>query len=527
MLNHFNKFRVTLLLAVVYICLSLLTIVLNFPYRPVPTDELVSYSHVLHGFGWLRSNSEILMNSPLHIFSLQPGRLLVAISGLPSLQTFLVTSALCLNGIALLLGLTVYTATRRILFGSGAAILFLVSAWPQEYLHFYTYAPVAGLFMMASLYCFTRYFLVENENVWLVRASGLYAGLFFLSSSSAKLTAVILFAFYTLLITRSPRLRETCHYFFLISSALLPVIIFLPLYLGPLVAHLGTNITAGNGVECLQKYGFSPSIPFLSFFYLLKIYSPMLLLFLLLTMLIAILQWNKLLNQGGQSRLMLALLGVIVTHTVVLDLLPFTKLGRTQFPLMPLTIVAISLLFANFPSGKLIGKWIFIVFIILAVPLEISSSARTWDSRRTAPTQLEKLPATTKFVVLETDPHHEFIISWLGYDMQIIRSTDIPGLIQSSNSPIALIVGPTGKNSGKSILRHSIMDDYYFSLPDNISILPTMVKKLPYYAHYPLFMMEEENSQCFFFRHQVPDPDSPESKLIVYFWPANENKMRD
>lgn len=513
-----SRFRVRLLFAVLYFSLSFLTIAVNFPYRPVPTDELVSYSHVLHGFGWLRSTSEILMNSPLHILSLQPGRLLVTIAGLPELQTFLVTTALCLNGIGILLGFTIYTATRRIFFGAGAAILFLVSAWPQEYLHFYTYAPIAGLYMMASLYCFTRFFLAEPDNPWLVRASGLCAGLFFLSGSSAKLTAVILVAAFALLIMRSPRHRETSHCFFLISSTLLPVVIFLPFYLGPLVNHLSTNITAGNGIDCLKKYGFLPSIPFLSFFHLLKVYSPLLLLLLFVSLLVAILQQRKLRSQGERGWLTLALLGIIVVHTLVLDLLPFTKLGRAQFPLMPIAIVAISSLFANLPS-KRVGIWTLTVFMLLAIPLEIASSTQTWNARRVAPAQLERFPGNTKFVVLETDPHHEFLISWLGYDMQIVRSSDIPDLVQSSRSPVVLIVGPTGPNSGKSILRHSIMDDYYFSLPRNLGILPIKTQKLPYYAHYPHFMMEEENSQCFFFRHQVPDTNSPDSMLTVYFWP--------
>jgi len=509
------------------ICLSsaILNIVLNNPYRPFPTDEFWTYSVPLRGEDWLATKSEILLNSPMHIYALTAVRHVTELLGLHWFQTFLVTVAISLSGTTFLIGLTVFSLTGNVLYTVAAALFFTVSAWGQAYLHFYTYAPVAALFMMASFYCFTRYFLAEAGNVSLA-AAGFFAGIFFLSSSSAKLLFCILLGAYLLLTLQSANPHKKAGCFWMLGAALVPVLSLMPIYLEPLLAHVRTNLSSGNGIYCLQKYGFLPTTPFFSYFYLLRVYSPALLLFLLLSLIVAILKWKTLLQGAKQGVMVLALLGIILLHTSILDILPFTKLGRTQFTLLPLTIIALTVLYAEFPFGKRAGKWFFILFMLIATPLEIAASAHVREARRSAPTALEQLPKETAYLFLVEDPHREFITDWLGStNTHVISQADLPTIVRFHSTPIALIVGPTGLNSGKSILQHSIMDDYYFSLPPNIGIVPTSVQKLPYYAHYPLFLMEEENSQCFYFRHQVPDSASPGSRLTVYFWQANYSKM--
>lgn len=378
--------------------------------------------------------------------------------------------------------------------------------------------------MMASIYCFTRFYLTTDGNSWLAAGSGLCAGLFFLSGSSAKLLAGMLITAYVTLIYSSSQPRKKVLCFQLIGTALIPIIGLLPLYIGALVFHLRTNVSAGNGIECLEKYGFLPTTPFPSFFYLLSVYSPVMLAFLGISLFICIWQWKKLRQLGNRGTLILSLFGLVIIHTVVLDLLPFTKLGRTQYPLIVLALIALSLLYADLPVGKRVGRWLFFVFLVIALPLELSASVHTRQVRREAPAELAQLPADTIFVTLNEDPHRGYITDWLTLDkMNIIHQASFSHSIQSlqsTNRPVALIVGPTGPNSGKSTLENCHMDDFYFSLPQNIGRMPPAVIKLPYYAHYPLFMMEEETSQCFYFRHQVPDYRSKESQLTVYYWPA-------
>ncbi len=519
-----KRFSAPLLLAFICLISAVLLMALNYPYRPFPTDEIWAYSLPLKGEDWLASDSSILLNSPVHIYSLLAAKMITDLLRLPWFQAFLVTSSLALSSTAFLLGLTVQAVTGRLLFSLGATLLFVVSAWSQSYLHFYTYAPVAALFMMVSLYCFTRYYLAESRSRWLAAASGLSVGLFFLSSSSAKLLAGILAAAYMVLTLLPSDRRKKADSLWMLAATLVPTTALIPIYLRPLLSHLQENISAGNGIDCLKKYGFLPTTPFFSYFHLLGVYSTPMLLVLLASLLIAVLQWKKILRLGRPGIMLLFLLAVVLCHTVILDLLPFTKLGRTQFPLLPLTIAALAIMFAEFPYGRQLGRWIFLGVLCIAIPLEIDTSTRTWQARRGAPDKLDHIAEPTAIVVLNEDPHADFITNWLQYDAEFkIPLSFLPKAVQSRTTAIALIVGPTGPNSGKSILRHSIMDDFYFALPPNIDTMPSWTGTLPYYAHYPLFMMEEENSQCFFFRHQVPDSAAPESQLKVFYWPAKTN----
>jgi hypothetical protein len=510
-----------LLLALTSLAALILLTFLNHPYRPFPTDEIWNYAALLQDEIWLTCNRDVVLNSPLHGYALLAVSQVAKLLQMHWFQTFLLTVTISLSGTALLLGLTVHAVTGRLGFAIGSLVLFIVSSWSQTYLHFYTNAPVAAFFMTFSCYCFTCYFLAESGRSWLVASAGLFAGLFFLSSSSSKLLAVILVGAYLLMILSSSIRKKGADCFRLLAAALLPVVALMPVYLKPLLSQLRTNISAGNGIDCLNKYGFLPKTPFFSFFHILGVHSPFLLLFLVFSMIMAVWQWRSILGLGRHGLLLLTLLGAVLLHAVVLDLLPFTKLGRTNFPLMPLAIIAIALLYAEFPAGRKLGHRIFGLFLFFAIPLEIYSAALTWQVRREAPAALERLPAGTDVVVLNEDPHHEFLATWLNYDSkQPVNLADLTQMVRRHTAPVALVIGPTGPNSGKSILQHSIMDDFYFALPRDLGTMPAEVIKLPYYAYYPPFMMEEENSQCFYFMHQVPSSTAPQSQLTVYFWPA-------
>ena len=514
-----KSFNPTLIFAVLALVALVVNCVVNYPYRPFPTDELWSYSIPLKGGDWLADADDVLLNSPVHIYTLIAVKQVVTLLQIEWFQTFLVTVALCLSGAAFLLGMMIQAVTGRLLFSLGAMVLFIVSAWSQTYLHFYTYGPVAVLFMMTSLYCFTRFYLKGTGISWGV-AAGLFAGLFFLSSSSAKLMACLLLGAYTLLMVTSTITGKYRQCLGMLSAAAVPIIGFMPMYLNPLLDHLKANVECNHAIVCHMRYGLIPKTPFFSFFYLLSVYSPPLLVFLLVSLAIAVIKGRSLVRIGREGILVLTFMALILLHTVILDLLPFTKLGRSQFVLLPLVIMAVTLLYANFPTKKRIGGWIFLGFILVTVPFDISASTETWTVRREAPEELESLPNDTICYVLAEDPHEYFIKDWLGFpDNNSTRLADIPQLVAARTTPVAIIVGPTGPNSGKSILRHSILFDFSYELPSGISEAPHLIK-LPYYAHYPFFMMEEENCQFFYFYHQIPQSTDPQSQLTVYYWPA-------
>jgi hypothetical protein len=509
----------TIILAAFALLALVVNSVVNYPYRPFPSDELWSYSIPLRGADWLGSGDDVLLNSPVHILTLLAVKPFVVLMGIEWFQTFLATVALALSGAAFLLGMTIQLVTGRTLLALGGMLLFLVSPWSQSYLHFYTYAPVAALFMMASLHCFTRFYLAGAGRRWLA-AAGFLAGLFFLSSSSAKLMGSLLLVSYSLVILRSGTKGKGKQSLLLLGAAAIPVIGFAPLYFLPLLEHLRANAECGHNIICHLKYGLIPKTPWPSFFYLLSVYSLPLLISLSASLAVLLLRWRKIAGGGRPGLLLLVFAALILLHTVTLDLLPYTKLGRSQFVLLPLAISVITLLCANFPLNRVAGGWLFLGFIIVALPLEIAASTETWQVRRGAPSELESLPVDTICYVLKEDPHGSYLTDWLSFSAeQAVSLADLPRLVAERTSPILLVVGPTGPDSGKSILRHCILDDFSYTLPPGITPAPQEMK-LPYYAHYPSFMMEEENSQFFYFTGRVPLWSAPQSQLTTYYWPA-------
>lgn len=508
-----------LLIALLSLAGMSLTFFLNFPYRPFPNDEYLTYSDVFLHADWLSSQSAILMNSPVHPYVLGAIRPLVELLGMHWSQTFLVTTVASLGGAAFFAGMTVHEATGRRLFAIGTALIFLVSAWGQAYVHCYTYGPLSALFLMASLYCFTRQFSGKCGTFRFPAAAGFLCALFLLGASSAKLLAGIVMGAYILLAWQWGREGRTRRIAWLVGAFLVPLLVLMPVYLFPLLRHLQVNLYEGNFTDCIDKYGFRPTPPVPSFAWLLGVYSPASLAFILSALAVVAVKWRRVLAAGPPGRLVVALMAIVVLHTVAIDILPFTILGRGHFPVFCLAIVGFSILCAEFPVDGQVGKWIFIIFLIVTVPLEVRASVRIREARRAAPESLERLPAGTKFYVMQEDPFQEYIAIWLG-NVRLIRMADLPGLVNSSRpGHVALLIGPTGINSGKTILQESILDDFHFELPREVAAIPHEELKLPYYAYLPVFMMEEENSQCFYFRHQVPDNDDPRSGLTVEIWP--------
>lgn len=514
--------RLLFLLCIVYAGMAFYC---SYPYRPFPTDELWGYDSALN-FNWWQSGSPMLLNAPAHPASLYLVGQLVMSLNLDWLQTYLAMTVLSLAGAAAFLGLAVHTITRDALYTVATAILFLFSAWSQTYLHFYTYAPLSACFMAAALYCFTKYYVEDHQSRWYPLGSGFLIALFFTSSSSAKLLAGILFCAFFLLIFRSVVKEKKVHLALFTAGTTIPLIALMPLYLKPLYQHVTENISSCHGIDFFKKYGYEPTIPFFSYFHLLKVYSPVMFVFLLCSMVLIMLKWQAL-KRTRVGMLVLILLGAVISHSLILDLLPVTKLGRTQFPLIGLSIVALGLFYATFPWGAKRGKKLFLVAIIAAVLSDGYTSIQTWRSRRELPAKIASLPSRTVYFVIDEDPHGIYLQDWLGYGKKIgiynLRLAELQAAMQTipRSIPVAILVGPTGSWSGRSILSSGLLDDFHFALPPAIAA-PTTYEaiRLPYYAFYPPFLMEEENCQCFYFRDQMLKETSGRDSITMYYWPA-------
>lgn len=513
--------------ALFFLCISFVgvTILLNYPYRPFPTDDIWGYNIALTTADWWKSDNDMLMNSPVHPACLYLLSRLVGLTSLHWFQTLLFVTVLSLAGTAMLIGLTVQTVTKDLFYTVSAAGLFLCSAWSQTYVHFYTYAPLSSFFMTASLFCFVKYYVEDTGRRWYPLASGILIGIFFLSSSSAKLLAGILFCMYLLLMFRlSPKEGKKFCMVTVVLGTAVPVIGFMPFYLGPLVQHLYANVYAGNAAHFAEVYGVIPKTPFFSFFRLMWVYSPVMLVFLTISICWAVIKWKSL-KADKCGILVLTLMATLVAHCVMLDLLPFTKLGRTQFPLLPVVILSLALLYSSLPK-KRVAKPLFVLFLSASLLLDAYTSITTREVRRDAPAKLKELPADTLYFVVEEDPHSPFLQDWLSYDSGEINRVAVSALPRAFETiprsiPVALVLGPMGTGSGRSILQNGTMNDFAdFALPSVINAATRhQVMYLPYYAYYPLFLMEEENCQFLYFNNHVPEEHSGRDRLTVYYWP--------
>ncbi|WP_152609903.1 hypothetical protein [Geobacter sp. OR-1] len=470
----------------------------------------------------------MLMNSPVHPASLYIVGQFMGLVGLDWFQAYLYLTVISLAGTAALLRLTVNLVTRELFYSTAAAVMFLASSWAQTYVHFYTYGPLSSLLMMASLYCFVKFFTGSQERRLPLCSAGFFAGLFFLSSSAAKLLSGILVSSYLVLIFRSQGKGKPVRMLLIVAAAALPVIILMPLYLKPLIEHLTTNIYAGNASLFLERYGFAPKTPFFSFFHLLRVYSPVMLIFMLVSIGATLVFWRRLKADGMAGLLLLTMMSIVIIHCVALDLLPFTKLGRAQFPLLPIAILFLTLLYSCLPVGEKIRKTAFCLFMIPLLISDTYASAQARHARRDAPARIDAMPAGTVYLVLDEDPHCQYLANWLGYGgrrlIRNIGAADLPVTMYMipKSTPVALLLGPMGANSGKSILEHGMMDDFSYRLPEEIEAIPGRRSfSLPYYAHYPLFLMEEENCQYLYFNGKVPDEKIGRDRLTVYYWPPD------
>lgn len=226
---------------------------------------------------------------------------------------------------------------------------------------------------------------------------------------------------------------------------------------------------------------------------------------------------------SASERVLLSLIVVIYAHSITIDILPFTKLARTHFVVYPLIIIVFVVSF-HYLMSRLEGHlkrtksyliafgWGACAFIIMS---NIAFSKEMIYTRKYTADYLTSLPAETRFYMLGRDNHKYYITTWLGLPVKKIDRIDqINDNKHADNSLVAIIIGPHGENSGRSILRHSVLADFKLT---NI-VKPKVAKelKLPYYAYFPSFLFEEEISQALFFAGETPDYKADNMQITVW-----------
>jgi len=516
---------------------------LAWPYRPFPSDDIFSF-HTGQG-----------AHQPLFIFSLAVFKFFLSAFSKDEFS-YLLLHGIVSNSLSLfLLSAIVFRLTQNMALVVLSILLYGTSAWPANYYFMASYTPLATL--LSLLIClliieaYLRYsnsittrhdnlekdtpvnsFLTKRYEPFFILAT-IVSILYFLSSTSALLMIgfqilMIGYLFYqtsfisALFISALKNVKAVLALFFLF------VIVYLVIFDNhalSILSHWYHNIYTSHYTDALAKFGYVPKSPFFSLFHIAYTYNPILpILFVLVSgislFFLAFKYYKKKLFSAFE-RVLMSLIVVIYAHSITIDILPFTKLARTHFVVYPLIIIVFVVSFYYLISQledhlKRIKPYL-IVFGLGAcafiITLNLAFSKEMIYVRKYTADYLTSLPADTEFYMLSGDNHADYIKYWLG--LSIKKIDKISQITDTKNSRlIAIIIGPHGKDSGRSILKHSTFDD--FILTEVVKPKGVKEVKLPYYAYFPSFLFEEEISQALFFAGETPDYKADNMQITVW-----------
>jgi hypothetical protein len=427
-------------------------------------------------------------------------------------------------------------------------LIYMTSAWPATYYLMASYAPFATL-----LYALTFYLLVvafigrrfpsdglgsrAGASLGATVLAGVISGFAALSSSSGPLV-VSLLALALLFLSFNVPASVRGRFGFLLGYAFSLLLVVGPYIIIQQEAFFGA-LEANVGGPYLQiaraALGTELSDPFLSFLRLSYTYSPLLTVAFLVVSVLSLAaglrgRWN---DQRG--RVILVLVGLVWAHALLVDVLPFTKLGRTHFAAHPFLVLAVALgtdrLVQNRGGRPPLWAHITVVAVLAGVLVtQVGFAQRMVEAKQAGSRHLADLSRRAELFFMRDDPHASF----LDLSMRDLKSTVVDDLrripVGQGKPYVALALGPRGPMSGRSILRHASLPDFYPGRVEASIPREAVNTLLPYYAHFPAFLFENEATEALYFAGLVPDYRAADARLLVYTWdrcglPNKEGKV--
>ena len=510
-----------------------LAFLLALPYRLFPSDDLSYYQHIVAGgdefIGLFTHPTTYRYVHPIYYNYLflcrQIWRTFAEVS--PSVLIF---ANLLANTVSLtMIVLTCRRVTGSVAWASGAGLIFATSAWATNYYFFFFYAPfpVALILTGFTLLIYGSYRETTTPRPMTFMVSGLLLALAFWSSPSAAVSVALVLAVSPFVCgTQSDGRRHT-----LLACIWLAVgfiMVFLPYAFisGPAyLSHILDNVNSAAYQEAFKKIGYVLVSPQFSFFRVLFVYSPTeALLFSILAIVSLFSFFRHRFNSERGLRLCAILAALCLTHTLVVDLLPTTKLGRTHFHAYPFVIIFLAVaghwVLNQQPADrnrKIIGR-VLLFFLALTVVFSIAQILKTRTARFAVPEFLEKHAHVTNIYLLGEDPHAVFISQWLQDPRIEFIDTKTMNRIfwtaAATDRHELVIIGPTGSDSGNSILQSASLPDFVPAIPDRIA---ERFAYLPYYAYLPNFLFEEETCLALYFAatNHFPDKLTSGIKILI------------
>jgi hypothetical protein len=380
--------------------------------------------------------------------------------------------------------------------------VFLTSGWVVTYYMMASYAPFSTA--IASIQLFFWWLLLNQklnkEKVnfkYTLECFFIFTYLFILTSPSSLL--LIFLEGLPIVYFYQGEVRKRFRYFFYLNLGVFVLLFVLlaPYVIPELAKHYLGNLNTNHYTDSIHAHGFIPRPGFFTFCKILYFYCPTL-LFLGLGLYLfwgsqVVLKKQKLNSMTGY------LVGILLLHCFLVDVLPFTKLARAQFVIFPLFLISIATCLSSLPNKILKNGLGFILMVALGQNILLSKEI-IFARKNCIEVVKSFFPNT--FFAFAKDPHAQFYGSMLEVPIKLIKNSSE---LMSLKKGDVLILGPHGKESGKSLMRHSCLEDFIFDEEELKKIRFGKVSKALFYPYYPSFRLEEEISQSFTFLNLSPD----------------------
>lgn len=464
--------------------------------------------------------------------------------------------------IVLLLGLLVFMLTRSLFAQVAVQVVYAFAAWPVTY-HFMVSYTVTTAALALLVFCL----IIGSSQGARLRPgiAGIATGLVLWSSSSGPLTTGVLIITVVLLLWDGCGWRELLvpsrydwrRLGFFAAGFLACAAFFGYFGLQPYIEHLIHNINSDHSAGAYRRFGYVPEPPLFSYAHILDVYGRTGLLISVIALTAVPFLAGKMIRVKIHKRAVQAVIAFgmfVVLHAILIDSLPTTKLGRTHFPAYPVSLAVICI------AGFLMYAWLkeatrerralpmLLLFGLVAMIYEgVHMSAETWRVRTAAAQYMNDLRPTAKFYVLRDDPHQwqmRITFDWQLYRygppavsdqgqsfvelvprgsrdqmIDVLEDKVLPSLLEKPRrTGLALLLGPHGHGSGLSVAAFAMGPDFYPGKMPDLRMLNSEIKEvrvLPYYMHYPPFLLEEEICQALYFDGKIPDYRNPYMGITV------------
>jgi hypothetical protein len=452
------------------------------------------------------------------------------------------------TGILLLVGFLTWELTRRPIAGCLASLVYAFNAWPAQYHTYYSYTTTSIFFSIFSFYYLIKGYLrytspQPSGSAFFLSLAGLALGLFFWSGASG-MVMVFFQGVAFLVLFRHALFRRQFLPFWAYAVPFLLVIFIFSLNSGkPLWDHFGKNLGANHDIRAIHlsytpleaKYGVNPRMPLFTLLHMgLKVYTP----YLLLAFWGAALLYGSLrifrrvsgvpTSSGEKALSVLAI--IAFAHPLIIDFLPFTKLARAHFGVLPYLVAAtVAMVFLLLDLEFLRGLRIVrpaLAAVLIAVfcydaRAHIGISREIRRVRTSAPEMLQPMLQDIELYMVREDPHAVYICRWLrGLPITVTNVNRIGQIRPTPGKKIGLLFGPVGEYSSRV---SSINMAFPTDIPGDI-FPDRQPLRLPYFSTLPCFMMEQEVCEALFFQGRVTDYRKDTQQLSLYIFDRIEKK---